>query len=217
MGIRAGDPWGEPFTGTPDVVVEGDDFALSRAVTAHPSGVVRFVPTAGSQLALAIGLSVDTSPADGSRTRERCFALPMDVLRFDEEHIAVNMIVIGAPPNRVRRTTRSFAIDNSVRATTIVVANGQFCDGLDLVPRGHPGDGRAEVHTYSLQARDRANMRRRLHLGTHVPHPDIATRSVKDLDIGFDRAVRIELDGRVVSPRRHVVVSVLPAFYRILV
>ena len=217
MGIRPGDPWGEPFTGTPDAVVEGDDFALSRAITAYPGAVVRFEPTPGSQLALAIGLSVDESPADGSRTRERRFALPMDVLRFDEEHIAVNMIVIGASPDRVRRTTRSFAIDNSVRATTIVVANGQFRDGLDVVPRGHPGDGRAEVHTYSLRARDRANMRRRLHLGTHVPHPDIAMKSVKHLDIGFDRAVPIELDGRVLPPRRHVVVCVLPAFYRILV
>ena len=38
MGIRAGDPWGEPFTGTPDVVVEGDTVADGQ-----PAPVLRIV------------------------------------------------------------------------------------------------------------------------------------------------------------------------------
>ena len=60
--------------------------------------------------------------------------------------------------------------------TTVVIATGQFRHGLDLVPRGHPGDGRAEVQIYAVPGRERRELRVRLATGTHVPHPKITQR-----------------------------------------
>ncbi len=66
--------------------------------------------------------------------------------------------MIGTPPDRLRWS--SPAIDLEVQldgtawftgpATTVVIATGQFLRGLDVAPRGHPGDGKAEVQVYEL-------------------------------------------------------------------
>ena len=38
----------------------------------------------------------------------------------------------------------------SERATTVVVLVGQYLRGADVSPRGHPGDGAAEVQVYAM-------------------------------------------------------------------
>ena len=45
--------------------------------------------------------------------------------------------------------------------------------GHDVVPRGHPGDGRVEVQVYAVRPGQRAGVRSRLPQGVHLPHPDI--------------------------------------------
>ena len=54
-----------------------------------------------------------------------------------------------------------------------MVASGQYLRGIDVVPRGHPGDGRVEVQVYAVAAGERAGVRARLPQGVHLPHPDI--------------------------------------------
>src|SRR6185436_13282717 len=104
--------------------------------------------------------------------------LPLDALRLPDG-LACNLVIAGTAPDRLGWATGEAAIEVAVdgdpwfagQATTVVVANGQFLRGADLVPRGHPGDGRAEVQVYALTRRARRPMRRRLPTGTHVPHP----------------------------------------------
>ena len=77
---------------------------------------------------------------------------------------------------RARRSSSRCALDGrpwfSGPATTVVVATGQFLRGLDLVPRGHPGDGKAEVQVYALRrAGAAARCAARLATGAHVPAP----------------------------------------------
>ena len=48
------------------------------------------------------------------------------------------------------------------RATTVAVMNGQFLGDDDVAPRGHPGDGRAEVVVLAVPPKDRKAMRERL-------------------------------------------------------
>ena len=81
----------------------------------------------------------------------------------------------------------------------MVVATGQWLRGLDLVPRGHPGDGKAEVQVYRLRRPERRAMRRRLATGTHVPHPRIVTRTAVEIEIRAHRALPVEIDGREAS------------------
>ena len=111
------------------------------------------------------------------------------------ELLAVNMVVVGVPPDRQRWWNGAqgvvVKVDDRVAydggAVAVVVANGQYLRGVDVVPRGHPGDGRIEGQVYDVARRERAAMRRRLPLGTHVPHPRIRPLAGRRVEIRADR------------------------------
>jgi YegS C-terminal NAD kinase beta sandwich-like domain len=211
-----GQPWGRPATGPADVEVAGDDAALARAVEAHPGALVRFAPDAGSDLARAVGLDAAGEPAG--------LDAPVDALACDPGGLAVNAVVLGTPPGRLRAWSRSGRVEVSVDgrvlhdgpATTVVIANGQFLDGLDVVPRGHPGDGRIEVQVYALGPGERRAMRARLPLGTHLPHPRIATASGRAVTVHADRRRPLALDGVARDPVGALAVTVRPAALRLV-
>jgi hypothetical protein len=187
-------------------VVTGDDAALAAAVAAQPGVVVRFEPHATSDLARALGLP---GPAEAGR------AAPLDALRLADGALAVNTVVSGVVPSRLRMRHRRRAClvhvdDRQVfegRATTVVVANGQFLDGLDVVPRGHPGDGWLEVQVYALAPAQRRRMRRRLPTGTHVPHPEIHAFQGRTVRVAWEAAAELGIDGRSGPPAADVAVS----------
>jgi len=203
--IRPGATWGVPASGAVGLEGRGSDVDLAKLVRSHPGELVRFVPNESCDLAKAIGLTAHT-PAS--------WEIPIDGIDLGDEW-AVNMVVLGTRPNRVRRWTRSrslmVCVDDRLvfdgLATTVVLANGQYLAGLDLVPRGHPGDRRLEVQVYALRPGDRALMRRRLLSGTHVPHPDITSTTGR----------RIRVDGVGVRARMLWEVEVVPGALRLLV
>jgi diacylglycerol kinase family enzyme len=102
------------------------------------------------------------------------------------------------------------------RATTIVVANGQFLRGRDLVPSGHPGDGRLEVQVYALAPAGRRPMRRRLAVGTHLPHPGIVVTHGRVVELALGRPAAVEADGIRLFSAADVVVEAVPGAYRLL-
>jgi YegS C-terminal NAD kinase beta sandwich-like domain len=215
--IKPGEPWGRPTSAAADLEVSGGDADLAAAVSARPRVLVRFRPEPSSDLALAIGLGGDQSVARG-------IEVPLDVLRVEDGPLAVNMILVGTPPDGLGRFARRFGANVRVDTrsvfhgpcTTVVIATGQFRRGLDLVPRGHPGDGRAEVQIYAVPGRDRRRLRERLAAGTHVPHPKITQRSGTSIRISVDRRVPIEIDGRSVAGADLVEITVVPSAYRLL-
>ncbi len=217
--IRRGAEWGRPATEAPTVLVHGDDAALAAAATAHPGELLELVPSAASDLARAVGLAA----ADPERGR---LDVPLDALRVERPSLVVcNMLVVGTPPARVGRATRQFraeiVVDHVVRfsgrLTTIVVAVGEFLRGDDVVPRGHPGDGRAEVQAYAVPAAQRGTMRDRLRSGTHVPHPGITECTGREIEIRTGRHVRVEADGHEIGPVEDLLTTVVPGAYRLLV
>ena len=92
----------------------------------------------------------------------------------------------------------------------------EFRRGLDVVPRGHPGDGRAEVQIYAVPGRQRRELRARLVTGTHVPHPAITQRTGVHVRIDLDRRVPLEVDGRPAAATDLVEITVVPNAYRLL-
>ncbi len=90
--------------------------------------------------------------------------------------------------------------------------NAQFVGDWDVAPRGHPNDGRVEVLEIvgSMSIRDRLAVRRRLPLGTHVPHPAIRTRSVREATFEFERPMVALIDGLDVGTVRSLSVRVRP-------
>jgi hypothetical protein len=226
VSIEKGKPWGHPAEGPADITVEGDDAALAEAVARHPGARIAFVPTAGSDFARAVGL---LDPGDSREPRVGTTELPCDALRVEidgREMLAVNMVVFGVPPDEQRWSSGSararVVIDTRVvhdgAALAVVVASGQYLRGNDVVPRGHPGDGRAEVQVYSLARGDRAAMRDRLPLGAHVPHPRIRTASGRRIEtqaMGSSRPV--EVDGVTLGSATEVAVAVVPAAFTLVV
>jgi hypothetical protein len=215
--IRPGEEWGRPAASPPDRELDGDDEMLAACVARFPGSLVRFHPTPDSDLARAVGLDTG-SPSTG---RE----LPLDALLLDDDTLACNMVVMGPPPDRLRRFARRIGMHVTVDgtpwidgpATTVLVAIGQFLRGADVVPRGHPGDGRAEVQLYQLRPSERRAMRARLPVGAHLPHPRIQQRNAHLVEIVAEQPLPVEVDGRPHGDALRLVVEVRPAAYRLLV
>ena len=98
------------------------------------------------------------------------------------------------------------------RGPVLVVMNAEFLGSFDVAPRGHPNDGRVEVLEAStdLTLRQRLAARKRLRTATHIPHPTIATRSVRQASWTFPRPMAIAIDGRRHGRTRTIDVTVTP-------
>jgi len=201
---------------SPELSVAGDDRTLARWVADHPGALVAFRPSPASDVARAVGLG----PASNGST-----PVTLDAMRLGDGDLAVNMVVLGTPPDRLTRLTRRLMLRLEVdgtevattRATTVVIATGQYLRGLDVVPRGHPGDGRLETYVYRLRPRERRAMRARLPHGTHVPHPRITARPGRHIEVVADAPVACEVDGEARPPVRGLSVEVVASAYRLLV
>jgi hypothetical protein len=232
--IKPGEPWGTAASGPPDLEVTGDDRALARALTgaiADPVAtvigggpadpLVRFASDPDSDLARALGL--------GSAATGAGMALPLDALMVQvgdgSLRVAVNSVVVGTAPDRLRSWHRPAALAveidgkpaDAAAATTLAVMNGQYLRGLDLSPRGHPGDGVAEAQLYALPPGARRAMRTRLPTGAHLPHPAITVRRAHHVVVRAARPVPLEIDGVAADPVTTLEITLRPAAYRLLV
>jgi diacylglycerol kinase family enzyme len=155
--------------------------------------------------------------------------VPVDAVRLAGDGLACNgmacnAVVLGVPPDRLRWASPARSVEIEVdgqpwfagSATTVVIANGQFLRGADIVPRGHPGDGRLEVQVYELRPRERRAMRRRLTTGAHVPHPRIRSRTARVVELRAARPVAFEADGVSGAAVATVRAEVVPAAFRLL-
>jgi hypothetical protein len=222
--IEKGKPWERPASGPPAWRVEGDDAALAAAVRDQPGARVGFRPAPTSDLARALGIH---GSADAT------LDLAVDALRVaadGRELFAVNMVVVGTAPDRAGWFSAApelrVEVDGRVvhdgAATTVVIASGQFLRGNDVVPRGHPGDGRAEVQVYAVPRGQRSGVRRRLPQGTHLPHPAITQTTGRRIDVvsakrGAKHGVGLEIDGVPGPEAIRVTVEVVPEAFLIVV
>ena len=225
--IRPGQPWGAEVPGPADLEVAGGDGTLAAVLArglADP--LVRFAATPGSDLARAIGLVAGAPPSG--------LALPLDALdvtvggapeRPAGRLVPVNSVVVGVAPDRLRHwhhpVGMTVEIDGAPleagAATTLVVMNGQYLRGLDVSPRGHPGDAVAEAQLYALPPGARRAMRARLATGAHLPHPAITVRRAHRVVVRAARPVVLEIDGASAGRITDLTVDLRPAAYRLLV
>jgi hypothetical protein len=232
--VRKGEPWERPAGGPPEESVQGGDADLAAAVEAHPGARIAFDPAADSDLARAVGLArvlADRGPGSLELPLDATtpgIELPLDAMRVTAdgaERMAVNMLVLGTPPDRLGPLSSRVAMRITVdgrpsydgKATTVLVASGQHLRGADAVPRGHPGDGRLEIQAYAPTVGEARAVRDRLATGTHVPHPHIAQATGRRVEVELGRAVRLELDGVERGRARLVVVEVVPEAFSLVV
>lgn len=198
MTIHKGVPWGEPGLVPDDAVVCDDDGAVAAA---HD----RVVMVGGGDLHMGLGMPRVKRPG------EECTILPVDLMRVTVEtadgaavHLsAVAHVCIGR---------------FGARGGFSGLVNAGFVDGLNLAPRGHPGDGRVELVTVDagLPWRQRLMARRRAVTGTHVPHPMIDV-AVRDAWTASVEDGNLNVDGVVIPGARRVSVSLEPGRVRVAV
>ncbi len=96
------------------------------------------------------------------------------------------------------------------RGRVVAVMNAQHLGPWDVAPRGHPNDGRLDVLDGDLPLGQRWPARRRLPLGTHVPHPGITERHVAAVQLDLEGGSHVWLDGEDLGPARSLSIRVEP-------
>lgn len=231
-GIRKGAQWGRRADGPPDLEVSGGDAELAAAVLANPGALFGFVAGPGSDLAATLGL-IGGAPASvrrhsGDRDRSERIEVSLDALAVTTpemgDRLAVASVVIGHPPDRTRRWDRRHPVHvvvdgraHDLAVTGLIAMTAQHLGGNRVVPRGHPGDGRAEVQWFALEPKDRVKMRARLGTGEHLDHPQVGATPFRTMTVEGRRPLALALDGVSAPPSATVSVAVVPGAFRLLI
>jgi YegS C-terminal NAD kinase beta sandwich-like domain len=193
--IEKGRPWGGPGSLPDDGVVVKDD-AEARAVVEDARRAGRPVPALGllgGDLCRTLG-----GRGDAGRLRSaEAITYPVDlgaVLADGRLHWFISHLAA-----RSRLWRRAF-----------VAMNAQWYRAWNLGPRAHPGDGLLDTYDVRLAAKDLWPVRSRLTHGTHLPHPGIKERRVAAIQVTFERALPLELDGVAAGTARSLSVRVEP-------
>lgn len=195
MTVRPGSEWGRIVDRPVGLVTARSDADLTDLLREEGGPPVM---VAGGDLARTFGT---VSQHDLATVLE----LPIDLIDVsidDADLVACAHVVVRS---RGRRGGWWFG-------PVVVVMNAEFIGEWDVAPRGHPNDGRVEVieGATALSVRDRLEVRRRLPLGTHVPHPAITTRSVREAEWSFASPMAVVVDGRRRGQTRTLAVRVRP-------
>ena len=199
MTIRRGEPWGEAVGVPPDLTVIVTDGELHDTIVGHRSVGTAVPPIglAGGDLARTVAGGSDGQFTTGA-TR-----LPLDLVRVEADG----------------HTTWSAAHVVCRRAwwrgEVVLAMTAQYLDGRDVVPRGHPNDGRLDLLSVepAMPARVRWQAARRARTGTHLPHPQLRTRQVAAIDLAFARPLHLWVDGRRWRRASAVTLTVEPDAY----
>jgi hypothetical protein len=196
MTIKKGELWGAPGPLPRHGVVVRSDREAREVVTAARRAGEPIPP-----LGLLGGDLVKTLGGTGDEARLRsdeAMSLPVDL---------GSVLVDG----RLHWFVAHLVAKRSWWFGRVVVAmNAQYIGRWDVAPKGHPNDGRLDLLDGSPPLGQRLLARRRLPLGTHVPHPGIEERRVTAIQIDFDRPTPIELDGDPIGTARTLSLRVEP-------
>ncbi|MEX2292482.1 MAG: hypothetical protein WD691_01740 [Acidimicrobiales bacterium] len=196
MTIRKGEAWGRASPLPADGAVVRSD-AEARAIVTAARRRNAAVPTLG----LLAGDLCATLGGGGDEARlhsPEAMTLPVDlgsVLIDGRQHWFVAHLV-------VRRSWW--------RGRVVAAMNAQYLGDWDVAPRSHPNDGRLVILDGNPPFGQRILARRRLPLGTHLPHPGIDVRRVAALQLDLERPMPIELDGERVGVGRRLSIRVEP-------
>jgi hypothetical protein len=195
MTIQKGQAWGTPAPLPDDGVVVASD-AEARAAVEDARRAGRRLPVlglVGGDLCRTLG-----GGRDPIRLRSaEAMTVPIDlgaVLVDGRLHWFVAHLVAKS-----RGWGRAF-----------VAMNAQWYGDWNLGPRAHPNDGLLDTYDARLRPSDLLKIRARLRHGAHLPHPRITERRATAVQVSFDRALSIELDGVGIGSARELSVRLEP-------
>ena len=196
MTIRKGQPWGEAVQSPASLLIADTDQAAQVWVVAartvdSPLPAIGF---AGGDLARTMGGGA-AGRFPGTVTKA-----PVDLVRVEADGA-----VTWAVAHVVARRRWS-------RGQVWMAMNAQFHGPYDVVPRAHPNDGKLDLLQVAtaMPLRTRLQARARARTGTHLPHPQLATRRVTEVTLEFDRPLDLWVDGAKWRRADHVHLAVEP-------
>jgi hypothetical protein len=193
MTLEKGVSWG--VSGT---VPHGSARADSDAEVARAASSEAVIVTGGD---LHRGVGQPRAKNSG----DDCMLLPIDAME----------IVVTSPSGEtsVRHAVAHVCVGRfGTRRGFAGLVNAGFVDGLNLAPRGHPGDGRVELVIFdeSVPWRQRRLARKRAQTGSHVPHPSIHLSAVGEWTRERAKGEALYIDGCMVESWSKIEVTVLP-------
>jgi hypothetical protein len=194
--ISKGSNWGTDVARPDDLREAAGDSELARMLS----------DGTGVPVAVASGDMFTTVGARPLADRTELLALPLDLVSVTVDdgtpHTFVSHLVVRNPARR----------GGWWRGSVLVVMNAEYIGDSDVAPRGHPNDGRVETLfvTSALTLRQRIAVRHRLRNASHLPHPHIATKPVRNGTWSFDATMDIRADGRRVAAGRQITIEVQP-------
>lgn len=203
MTIRKGEPWGIPGALPDDGVVVRSDLEARAVITeARRHGTpIPVLGLLGGDLCKTLG---------GNGDEVRLHSTEAMTLAVDLGSVLVD--------GRLHWFAAHLVAKHRWWTGRIVVAmNAQYLGPWDIAPKGHPNDGRLDVLDGDLPLGQRLLARKRLILGTHVPHPGIEERRVQAIQVEFDRPTPVILDGDPVGLARVLSIRVEPDALRCVI
>jgi len=201
MTIRPGAPWGSEVPRPDGLVTVGSDRSLAAALACADGPPIA---VGSGDLARTFGVS---SQEQRAVDRATVIEFPIDLLQVrlgdaGEPVLACAHVIVRSPWTR----------GHWFRGPILAVMNAEFFGDWDVAPRGHPNDGRAEVVAVdeSMSVRHRLAARRRMHNGTHLPHPQVVTRSIRSGNWNFAHPLEVIVDGHRLGRAADLTVEVLP-------
>jgi hypothetical protein len=196
MTISKGADWGESVTRPHDLRIAANDHDLADMLA----------DGSGRPTAVSAGDVHRTIGARPLGDRDELLALPLDLLQVtldDADPVTAVAHVLARAP---------WLAGGWWRGDALAVMNAEFVGDLDVAPRGHPNDGRAETFRVGPEMgfRQRWEVRQRLPSARHLPHPSIATRPIRSMTWDFDRPRVVLLDSVAHGLVRHLHVEVQP-------
>ncbi|MEZ5244302.1 MAG: hypothetical protein R2707_04330 [Acidimicrobiales bacterium] len=194
MTIRKGEDWGSSEPVPDDAVVVASDRDAAEVAASHRRANTPIPPMllTGGDLARTLG-------GGGARPSER------------RTHLVVDLGAVLLDGKLQWFVAHLVARRSWLLGRVLVVANAAFMGEWNVAPRAHPGDGRLDLLDGDPSFGDRLKARRRLPLGTHVPHPAIAVRRTDAAQIDLESPTPIRLDGHPVGSARSISVRVEPS------
>ncbi|MEP7113814.1 MAG: hypothetical protein ABI862_11145 [Ilumatobacteraceae bacterium] len=180
MTIRKGEAWGEPAVCPTDLRVVPTDRDLRDWVIWHRTRgePIRDVGVAGGDLARTCGGATGPHPSSAR--------VKIDAMRVTLDESEPTWGVANVVARR-----------QWLRGEVVMVMNAQFYGQYDVAPRSHPNDGKVDVVRISQDMgwRERLQARQRARTGVHLPHRDLSSQSVADLDLHFAKSMVVWIDG----------------------
>jgi len=220
VSIRRGQNWGAPGRPAAATPVVASDAAvgdrLERLVDWDQRIVVGEMPSfvlTGGDLHRTLG-----APRRRGTPEELLAEFTCDVMVLSARDPAGTEIgavavahVVGVQPTALRRRPPLWS------TPSLVVANAAFVLGDNLAPRAHPGDGWIDVTSGMLHRRDRGRAAIRARTGTHVPHPDLTERRVREWKADPRVTYLLAVDGRSIGRVSDLRVTVVPDAIQVFV